>query len=62
MNAREFFYLVSQMRDAQKHYFSERNQFNLRRARLFENQVDIEIKRVKDLLKTMQDENENFAI
>lgn len=50
MNAREFFYLVCQMRDSQKEYFKTRNQTDLRRARLLENQVDLEIRMAKEIL------------
>ena len=49
MNAREFFYLVSQMRDAQKEYFKTRAQDTFRACRALENDVDREIRRVKDL-------------
>lgn len=47
MTAREFFYLVSQMREAQNEYFRERDQRTLRRARALEIEVDKEIARVK---------------
>lgn len=47
MTAREFFYLVSQMREAQNDYFRERDQRTLRRARALETEVDKEIARVK---------------
>jgi len=47
MNAREFFYLVAQMRQAQIDYFKSRDQQILRRARALENDVDAEIARVK---------------
>lgn len=47
MTAREFFYLVSQMREAQNDYFRERDQRSLRRARALETEVDKEIVRVK---------------
>lgn len=47
MTAREFFYLVSQMREAQNDYFRERDQRTLRRARALEIEVDKEIARVK---------------
>lgn len=50
MNAREFFYLVAQMRSAQKEYFKVRSELNLRRARFLEGEVDREIRRVKDIL------------
>lgn len=47
MNAREFFYLVAQMRQAQSEYFRTRDQATLRHARALENDVDAEIARVK---------------
>ena len=50
MNAREFFYLVSEMRTAQKEYFKTRDQVKLRVCRALENQVDDEIYRVKALM------------
>lgn len=50
MNAREFFYLVSNMRSAQNQYFATRRQEHLRAARRLENEVDAEIRRVHDLL------------
>lgn len=50
MNAREFFYLVSQMRDAQTNYFKTRNQTYLRRARVLETQVDLEIRLTKEII------------
>lgn len=50
MNAREFFYLVSEMRTAQKNYFKTRDQVMLRVCRRLENEVDDEIYRVKATL------------
>lgn len=50
MNAREFFYLVAQMRSAQKEYFRGRDQIALRAARKYENLVDAEIERVRQIL------------
>lgn len=50
MNAREFFYLVAQMRNAQKEYFKNREQLTLRAARKLENEVDKEISRVREIL------------
>lgn len=52
MNAREFFYLVSQMRQAQKDYFETRSQLDLRHARALERDVDFEIQRVKAIEAT----------
>lgn len=56
MNAREFFYLTSQMRDAQKSYFKTRSQSDLRRARYFESEIDMEIRRVKEVLNMMEEQ------
>lgn len=50
MNAREFFYLVSNMREAQRNYFATRQQNVLRACRKLENEVDDEIARVKDII------------
>lgn len=50
MNAREFFYLVAQLRQAQSDYFAERTQRALRRARALEGEVDKEIARVKAIV------------
>lgn len=61
MNAREFFYLVSNMRRAQRDYFNTREQLDLRRARALENEVDREIDRVKQiLLNGRADPDEGF--
>ena len=50
MNAREFFYLVAEMRAAQKAYFKSRQDNVFRAARKLENQVDAEIQRVRELV------------
>lgn len=50
MNAREFFYLVAQMRTAQKEYINARSQQNLKRSIVLEREVDEEIRRVKELI------------
>ena len=50
MNAREFFYLVAQMRSAQKEYFRGRDQLALRAARKYEILVDAEIERARRIL------------
>lgn len=51
MDARAFFYLVKQMRQAQREYFSNRSCQALRKARALEGDVDREILRVIDILK-----------
>lgn len=50
MNAREFFYLTAQMRDAQNEYFRSRSSADLRRARALEREIDEEIRRVKAIV------------
>lgn len=55
MNAKEFFYLVAQMRAAQKTYFQTRNSAAFRAARALENDVDREIRRVRQIMNDSQD-------
>lgn len=50
MDARAFFYLVKQMRQAQREYFAHRDGWTLRRARALEGDVDREILRVTDII------------
>lgn len=54
MNAREFFYLVSRMRDAQRTYFRTRDQAVFRACRKLETEVDVEINRVKALVEDLE--------
>ena len=54
MTPKEFFYAVSNMRDAQKAYFKTRSQSNLRAARAAERSIDEEIVRVKNILYEME--------
>lgn len=54
MTPKEFFYAVSNMRDAQKAYFKTRSQSNLRAARAAERSIDEEITRVKNILYEME--------
>lgn len=51
MTAKEFFYLVSSMRDAQKRYFQTRDRAVFRAARKLENLVDEEIDRTHQVLE-----------
>lgn len=55
MTAREFFYLTSNMREAQREYFQYRDQQTLRRCKVLEKEVDEEIARVKEVIRTMED-------
>lgn len=50
MTPKEFFYLVAQMRSAQKQYFKTRDQLSFRAARALENDVDREISRVRAIV------------
>lgn len=50
MNAREFFYLVAEMRSAQKAYFENRQRNVFLACRKLENMVDAEIARVRDIV------------
>lgn len=50
MNAREFFYLVAEMREAQKAYFETKDKHVFRAARKLENEVDKELRRVRDIV------------
>lgn len=54
MNSREFFYLVAQMREAQKNYFATRDRLVFRAARKLENEVDAEIRRVRDIVNNQE--------
>lgn len=54
MTAKEFFYLVSSMRDAQRRYFQSRDQVVLRAARKLENLVDEEIERTYQVLNAKE--------
>lgn len=54
MNAREFFYLVSNMRSAQIQYFATREQKYLRACKRLESEVDAEIQRVKDIINEQE--------
>ena len=50
MNANEFFYMVAQMREAQKAYFDTKDRNVFRAARKLENEVDKEIARVRQIV------------
>lgn len=50
MTAKEFFYLVASMRQAQRDYFATRDRKVFLHARALENDVDAEIRRVKEIL------------
>lgn len=50
MDAKAFFYLVSNMRNAQREYFTTKNQRILGVAKMLEKEVDDEIARVKAIV------------
>ena len=54
MNAKEFFYTVSRMRDAQRTYFRTKDRAVFLAARKLENIVDNEINRTKALLEDLE--------
>lgn len=54
MKAREFFDLVSRMRDSQKEYFRTRSNAAMTTSKQLESQVDKEIARVMEILKTRE--------
>lgn len=51
MTARDFFDLVSRMRDKQKEYFRSRSASVLKESKQLEKQVDEEIKRVSEIMR-----------
>lgn len=55
MNAKDFFALVSRMRDKQKEYFRTRSTSVLQESKRLEKQVDDEIKRVNEIIKDKQE-------
>lgn len=54
MNSKDFFYLVSKMRECQKAYFRTRGKDMLQMSKKLENEVDTEIERVNNILKGKQ--------
>ena len=50
MSNKDFFYLVAQMRDAQKSYFKSKDRHVFLAARKLENEVDHEIERVRNIV------------
>ena len=50
MTAKDFFFLVASMREAQRKYFESRDRKVFLAARALENEVDREIKRVKEIV------------
>lgn len=61
MNAREFFFLVAEMRSAQSAYFETKDKYVFRAARKLENEVDKEIRRVLSIVNRddTQDQTDN---
>lgn len=55
MNAKEFFYLVAEMRSAQKSYFETKDPRVFRAARALENEIDREIRRVRQIINDSTD-------
>ena len=57
MTAKEFFYLVAEMREAQKAYFETRDTKVLRACRALENDVDREIRRVRTIVNAQSEDS-----
>lgn len=55
MTPEEFFYLVAEMRDAQKRYFQNRDRRVFLACRKLENIIDHEIARVKDIISQQEE-------
>lgn len=51
MTAKDFFDLVTRMRDKQKEYFRSRSASVLKESKHLEKQVDEEIKRVSEIMR-----------
>lgn len=60
MNAKDFFNLVSYMRETQKEYFRTRSSEVLQLSKRLEKQVDDEIKRVNAILNKVPQEGTLF--
>lgn len=58
MDAKSFFYLVSEMRSAQRNYFRSRDRSVFLAARVLEDQVDKEIMRVKSVVAKNESEQQ----
>lgn len=56
MDAKSFFYLVAEMRSAQRNYFRTRDRKVFIAARALEDQVDREISRVKAVVDNQESE------
>lgn len=52
MDAKEFFYMVAEMRSAQKAYLSTRSSSVFRACRKLENLIDAEIDRVRQIVRS----------
>ena len=55
MTAKDFFDLVSEMRDRQKEYFRTRSTSVLNESKALERRVDAEIMRVNQMMKEKQE-------
>lgn len=62
MTAQEFFWCVANMRQAQRQYFATHGRTEFLRARACENEVDREIRRVKEVLAARERENDDFPL
>lgn len=61
MNPREFFFAVSNMREAQRSYIKTRDSRTLRASIAAEREIDAEIERVKALLAAAANNTESIT-
>lgn len=54
MDARQFFNLVSRLREAQKRYFKTRSSIDLQSSKQLEKEIDAEIERVNTIIQQKQ--------
>ena len=54
MDARQFFNLVSRLREAQKRYFKTRASIDLQSSKQLEKELDAEIERVNTIIQQKQ--------
>lgn len=54
MDARQFFNLVSRLREAQKRYFKTRSSIDLQSSKQLEKELDAEIERVNTIIQQKQ--------
>ena len=54
MDARQFFFFFSRLREAQKRYFKTRSSIDLQSSKQLEKEIDAEIERVNTIIQQKQ--------